>query len=216
MTAMLTVKRSSIESGIYRRRKKLLSTFCSSSSLSFISCNLAMHPDVEEKAYREIKEMLGKDSIPEEPNYDNIGKLKYVDNVMTETLRLYPPAYIFDRTVSETAQIKGLTFTKGQSIFIPVMAVHRNPQLYKNPDSFKPERYQDQDKTMAFQAFGFGPRICIGMRLALLELKVALIHVLKAVRFDPMPDTPKVLTFAPNLNVLQAEKDIILKVSPRC
>ncbi|XP_067675595.1 cytochrome P450 3A29-like [Haliotis asinina] len=182
------------------------------SSLSFISYNLAMHPDVQEKAYREIKEMLGN----EEPNYDNIGKLKYLDNVMTETLRLYPPAYIFDRTVSETAQIKGLTFTKGQSIFIPVMAIHRNPQLYENPDSFKPERYQDQEKNMAFQAFGFGPRTCIGMRLALLELKVALIHVLKAVRFDPMPDTPKVLTFAQNPNVLQAEKDIILKVSPRC
>ncbi|XP_046545796.1 cytochrome P450 3A29-like, partial [Haliotis rubra] len=107
-------------------------------SLSFISYNLAMNPGVQEKAYNEIKEILGN----EEPNYDNIGKLKYLDNVITETLRLYPPAYVFDRTVSETTQIKGLTFSKGQSIFIPVMAIHRNPQLYEDPDSFKPERYR--------------------------------------------------------------------------
>ncbi|XP_046563341.1 cytochrome P450 3A19-like [Haliotis rubra] len=123
---------------------------------------------------------------------------------------------MINRTVSEPTQIKGLTFLKGQNIFIPVMAIHRNPQLYDDPDSFKPERYEDQDKTIAFQAFGFGPRICIGMRLALVELKVALINVLKAVRFDRMPDTPEVLTFDPNPNILQTDKDIILKVSPRC
>lgn len=46
-----------------------------------------------------------------------------------------------NRVVSETIQIKGLTLSKGQTIFIPVMAIHRNPQLYKDPDSFKPERY---------------------------------------------------------------------------
>ncbi|XP_046545767.1 cytochrome P450 3A28-like [Haliotis rubra] len=182
------------------------------STLTFISYNLAMNPDVQEKAYNEVKEMLGN----EEPNYDNIGKLKYLDNVITETLRLYPPAYVIDRTVSETTQIKGLTFSKGQNVFIPVMAIHRNPELYDDPESFKPERFEDQDKTIAFQAFGFGPRACIGMRLALVEVKVALVNVLRAVKFDRMPDTPEVLTFAQNPTILETDKDIILKVSPRC
>ncbi|XP_067675610.1 cytochrome P450 3A29-like [Haliotis asinina] len=182
------------------------------STLSFLSYNLAMNPDVQERMYSEIKEILGNEGH----NYDNIGKLKYLDSVISETLRLYPPGFVLDRTVCETTQIKGLTFTKGQNIFIPVMAIHRNPQLYEDPDSFKPERFEDQDKTMAFQAFGFGPRICIGMRLAMVELKVALINVLKAVRFERLPDTPEVLTFAQNSNVLQTEKDIMLKVTPRC
>ncbi|XP_046584201.1 cytochrome P450 3A29-like [Haliotis rubra] len=147
-------------------------------ALTFISYNLAKNPDVQEKAYNEVKEILGN----EEPNYDNIGKLKYLDNVISETLRLYPPGYVLDRCVSETTQIKGLTFSKGRTILIPVMAIHRNPQLYDDPDSFKPERFEDQDKTIAFQAFGFGPRACIGMRLALVELKVALVNVLRAVK----------------------------------
>ncbi|XP_046563336.1 cytochrome P450 3A29-like [Haliotis rubra] len=176
------------------------------STLTFISYNLAMNQDAQGK------EMLRN----EEPNYDNIGKLKYLDNVITETLRLYPPAFVIDRTVSEPTQIKGLTFSKGQDIFIPVMAIHRNPELYDDPDSFKPERFEDQDKTVAFQAFGFGPRACIGMRLALVEVKVALVNVLRAVKFDRMPDTPEVLTFAQNPTILQPDKDIILKVSPRC
>ncbi|XP_046565423.1 cytochrome P450 3A21-like [Haliotis rubra] len=182
------------------------------STLTFISHCLAMNPDVQEKAYNEIKEMLGN----EEPTYENIGKLKYLDNVISETLRLYPPGYLITRSVSETIEIKGLTFSKGQTVFIPVMAIHRNPELYEDPDSFKPERFEDQDKTMAFQAFGYGPRICIGMRLALTEVKVALINVLRAVKFERVPDTPEVLTFGPNPNVLQTDIDIILKVSPRC
>ncbi|XP_067675597.1 cytochrome P450 3A29-like [Haliotis asinina] len=182
------------------------------STLSFLSYNLAMHPDVQEKAYKEIKEILGN----EEPSYDDIGKLKYLDSVISETLRLYPPVYLNDRTVSEPIEIKGLTFSKGQNIFIPAMAIHRNPELYENPDSFKPERFEDQDKTIAFQAFGFGPRACIGMRLALVEIKVALVNVLRTVKFDRLPDTPEVLTFAPNPSVLETDMDIILKVSPRC
>ncbi|XP_067675608.1 cytochrome P450 3A29-like [Haliotis asinina] len=182
------------------------------SALTFISYNLAMYPDVQEKTFREIKEKLGN----EDPNYENIGKLKHLDNVITETLRLYPPGFVLDRIVSESTQIKGLTFTKGQSIFIPVMAIHRNPQLYKDPDSFKPERFEDQDKTIAFQAFGFGPRACVGMRLALVGIKVALVNVLRTVKFDRLPDTPEVLTFAQNPLFLRTDMDIILKVSPRC
>ncbi|XP_067675599.1 cytochrome P450 3A24-like [Haliotis asinina] len=181
-------------------------------TLSYLSYNLAMNPDVQEKAFREIKEILGN----EEPNYENIGKLKYLDSVITETLRLYPPGLVLNRIVSESTQIKGLSFTKGQRIFIPVMAIHRNPHLYKDPDSFKPERFEDQDKTIAFQAFGFGPRACIGMRLALVEVKVALVNVLRAVKFDRLPDTPEVLTFAQSPFFLRTDTDIILKVSPRC
>ncbi|XP_046359251.2 cytochrome P450 3A29-like [Haliotis rufescens] len=181
-------------------------------TLTFIAYNLARYPDVQEKAYNEIKEILGN----EEPNYDNIGKLKYLDNIITETLRLYPPAIALNRVVSETIQIKGLTLSKGQTIFIPVMAIHRNPQLYNDPDSFKPERYEEQAKTISFQAFGFGPRICIGMRLALVEVKVALVNVLRNVKFERMPGTPDVLTFTRNPNILQAKQDITLKLSPRC
>ncbi|XP_071101675.1 cytochrome P450 3A8-like [Haliotis cracherodii] len=181
------------------------------STLTFASHSLAMNPDVQEKAYNEIKEMLGN----EEPNYDNIGKLKYLDNVITETLRLYPPATALHRRASENIQIKGLNITEGQTVFIPAFAMQRDPQLFKDPESFKPERHDEKSNPLSFLAFGYGPRICIGMRLALVEVKIALVHVLRTVKFERMPDTQEVLTFTTG-NLLQTEKDIRLKLSARC
>ncbi|XP_046555167.1 cytochrome P450 3A4-like [Haliotis rubra] len=181
------------------------------STLTFASYNLAMNPDAQEKAYNEIKEMLGN----EEPSYDNIGNLKYLDNVITETLRLYSPVVALHRRASENIQIKDLTIYEGQTVFVPAFALHRDPKLFKDPDSFKPERHDEKSNPLSFLAFGYGPRNCIGMRLALVEAKIALVHVLRAVQFERMPDTQEVLTFTDS-NILQTEKDIKLKVSPRC
>ncbi|XP_046378291.1 cytochrome P450 3A29-like [Haliotis rufescens] len=181
------------------------------STLNFASYSLAMNPGTQEKAYNEITEMLGN----EEPNYDNIGKLKYLDKVITETLRLYPPVIALNRRASETIEIKGLTIPEGQTVFVPTFALQRDPQLFKDPESFKPERHDEKSNPLSFLAFGYGPRICIGMRLALVEVKIALVHVLRTVKFERMPDTQEVLTFKLS-NILQTEKDIRLKLSPRC
>ncbi|XP_067687703.1 cytochrome P450 3A29-like [Haliotis asinina] len=181
------------------------------STLNFVSYNLAMNPDIQEKAFNEIKEMLGN----EEPNHDNIGKLKYLDNIVTETLRLYPPVVALHRRASENIHLKDLTIYEGQTVFVPVLALQRDPKLFKDPHSFKPERHDDKSNPLSFLAFGYGPRICIGMRLALVEAKIALVHVLRAVKFARAPDTQDVLTFNES-GVLQTEKDIKLKVSPRC
>ncbi|XP_067687712.1 cytochrome P450 3A19-like [Haliotis asinina] len=181
------------------------------STLTFASYNLAMNPDVQEKAYNEIREMLGN----EEPNYDNIGKLKYLDNVISETLRLYPPVIALSRRASENIKIKGVTIYEGQTVFVPTIALQRDPRLFKDPHSFKPERHEETSNPLSFLAFGYGPRNCIGMRLALVEAKIALVHVLRAVKFERRPDTQEVLTFKVS-NFLQPEKDIKLKVSPRC
>ncbi|XP_046574876.1 cytochrome P450 3A8-like [Haliotis rubra] len=180
-------------------------------TLTFVSYSFAMNQDAQEKAYNEIKEVLGND----EPNYDNIGKLKYLDNVITETLRLYPPITVLHRRASETIQIKGLTIPKGQIVLIPTFALHRDPRLFKDPDSFKPERHDEKYNPLTFLAFGYGPRKCIGMRLAQVQSKIALVHVLRAVKFERMPDTPEVLMFKRS-NVLQTDKSIALKISPRC
>ncbi|XP_067687706.1 cytochrome P450 3A8-like [Haliotis asinina] len=181
------------------------------STLTFASHSLAMNPDVQEKAYNEIKDMLGD----EEPNYDNVGKLKYLDNVIIETLRLYPPVIALHRRASENIQIQGLTIYAGQTVFVPTIALQRDPKLFKDPHSFKPERHDEKSNPLSFLAFGYGPRNCIGMRLAMVETKIALVHVLRTVKFERMPDTQEVLTFK-MANVLQTEKDIKLKVSPRC
>ncbi|XP_071103072.1 cytochrome P450 3A14-like [Haliotis cracherodii] len=181
------------------------------STLDFLSYSLATNPDVQEKAHSEIEQELEN----EEPNYDNIKKLKYLDSVITETLRLYPPIIALHRRASETFQIKGLTIPKNQTVLIPTFALQRDPRLFKDPDSFKPERHDEKSNPLSFLAFGHGPRKCIGMRLALVEAKIALVHVLRTVKFGRMPDTPDVLKFK-STNILQTDKDIILKLSSRC
>ncbi|XP_048237551.1 cytochrome P450 3A29-like [Haliotis rufescens] len=155
------------------------------STLDFLSYSLATNPDVQEKAHSEIEQELEN-----EPNYDNIKKLKYLDNVITETLRLYPPVIALHRRASETFQIKGLTIPKNQTVLIPTFALQRDPRLFKDPDSFKPERHDEQSNPLSFLAFGHGPRKCLGMRLALVQAKIALVHVLRTVKFERMPDTP--------------------------
>ncbi|XP_067687711.1 cytochrome P450 3A13-like [Haliotis asinina] len=181
------------------------------STLTFASHSLAVNPDIQEQVYNEIKEMIGN----EEPNYDNIGKLKYLDNVITETLRLYPPVIALHRRASEDIQIKGLTIQKGHTIFIPVFAMQRDPEFFKKPDSFRPERHDEHSHPLSFLAFGYGPRKCIGMRLALIEAKIALVHLLRTVKLECLPGTQEVLTFK-NTNFLQADKEIRLKLSSRC
>ncbi|XP_067687896.1 cytochrome P450 3A29-like [Haliotis asinina] len=180
------------------------------STLTFASYSLAMNQDAQEKTYKEIREVLG--NAP--PDYDNIGKLKYLDKVITETLRLYPPGPVLSRRASETVQIKGYTITEGQVIFIPVFAMQRDPQLFQDPDSFRPERHDEKINPLTFLSFGYGPRMCVGMRLALIETKIALTHLLRSIKLEPMPDTQKVLTFK-IANILTPEKDIRLKLSPR-
>ncbi|XP_071101639.1 cytochrome P450 3A5-like [Haliotis cracherodii] len=180
------------------------------STLNFASHHLATNPDVQEEAYTEMKEILGD----EEPNFDNIGKLKYLDNIITETLRICPPVFVIHRRASETIQIKGLTIHQGQTVIIPVLALQRDPQLFKDPNSFKPERHDEKSNPLSFLAFGYGPRICIGMRLALVETKIALVHVLRRVKFERMPNTKDELTFKQSVILTPAE-DIVLKISPR-
>ncbi|XP_046579166.1 cytochrome P450 3A29-like [Haliotis rubra] len=182
-----------------------------SSTLNFASHYLATNPD-------------------EEPNYDNIGKLKYLDNVITETLRICPPVIVITRRASETIRIKHVTIHEGQTVFIPVFALQRDPQLFKDPNVFKPERHDEKSNPLSFLAFGYGPRICIGMRLARVEMKIALVHVLRRVKFERMPNTQRStgskdvshllclqdeLAFK-KINTLKPAEDIVLRLSHRC
>ncbi|XP_046579169.1 cytochrome P450 3A29-like [Haliotis rubra] len=181
------------------------------STLTFASYCLAMNQDAQEKAYKEIREVLGNAV----PDYDNIWKLKYLDNVITETLRLYPPGPVLTRRASETVQIKDYTITEGQVVFIPIFAMQRDPELFQDPDSFRPERHDEKINPLTFLSFGYGPRMCVGMRLALMETKIALIHLLRTIKLEPMPDTQEVMTFKIS-NILTPEKEIRLKLSSRC
>jgi cytochrome P450 family 3 subfamily A len=123
--------------------------------------------------------------------------MKYMDMVIDETLRLYPIGAFADRVASNDYEYKGLKIKKDQLITIPIYALHRDPEIYPNPDEFDPERFSDENKRKreneSFMPFGAGPRNCIGMRFALTEVKLLLTSVLSKYNFQPCDQTPVII-----------------------
>jgi cytochrome P450 len=114
--------------------------------------------------------------------------LKYLSAVIDETLRLYPAVFV-ERCAGRDYELKGtgITIPKDSLVHIPVYAMHRDPDNFPNPDDFKPERFLAENiahHSYAYLPFGAGPRNCIGMRLAQMEVKVALVKLVTSFIFS--------------------------------
>ncbi|NXA04240.1 CP3A9 protein, partial [Sapayoa aenigma] len=186
-----------------------------SNTLCFLAYELATHPDVQQKLLEEIDTAL--------PNkapltYESLMKLEYLDMVVNETLRVYPLGGRIERTCKKDVEINGVTIPKGTIVTIPPYVLHRNPEYWPNPDEFRPERFSKENKETVdpytYLPFGAGPRNCIGMRFALLTLKVAITALLQHFTFQVCKETqiPIKLT---SQGLLTPEKPIVLKLVPR-
>ncbi|KAK7499235.1 hypothetical protein BaRGS_00009495, partial [Batillaria attramentaria] len=143
------------------------------STLRFLTYSLATNPDVQDKLHKEITDVIGDGEV----TYERLAEMKYLECVINETLRMYPPLPFISRKAADTVTIKGVTIPKGVGVMIPIFNITHDPDNYPDPLTFRPERFEsDQDSFVSVLPFGFGPRHCIGMRLALLEIKVAAIH----------------------------------------
>ncbi|XP_025113207.1 cytochrome P450 3A24-like [Pomacea canaliculata] len=163
-------------------------------TLQYLTFALALHPQVQEKVVREINQQLGDET----PTYEGVSKLKYLDCVIQETLRMYPSVNSTNRMALEEVTIKGITIPKGAGVMIPIANVMRDPEYFPEPDKFLPERFlEDNVSPISFLAFGYGPRLCIGMRLALLQMKMAMVHVLRRVKFIKTNDLQEILKIKP-------------------
>ncbi|MCJ2086697.1 cytochrome P450 [Methylobacterium sp. E-005] len=162
---------------------------------------LAEHPDVERRVLEEIS---GLDTdLAASP--EAVDRLVYTRQVVLEVMRLYPPAPLIVRRATADIRLGDRVVKAGESVHVPVCAVHRHvllwdrPQLL-NPDRFDPEAAASRDR-YAFLPFGAGPRVCIGMGLALTECLVILARLLPAFRFVPatveMPTAPFRVTLRP-------------------
>ena len=111
-----------------------------------------------------------------------------MEQVLNETLRMFPPVTIITRMAHESRTYGGVTIPAGAGVSVPIREIHRDPTHYPDPELFDPERFNEENKAkrhpLAFMPFGWGPRLCIGMRLAYLELKTALVQVLRKVEVE--------------------------------
>lgn len=117
-----------------------------------------------------------------------------MDMVIDESLRLYPPANRFERVANKDFEFEGVKIKKGQVVVVPVYPLHYDPETYPNPEEFDPERFNEENKKLrdsaTFLPFGVGPRICIGMRFAIIEIKILMASILSKYRFVTCDKTP--------------------------
>ncbi|XP_054273744.1 probable cytochrome P450 6a14 [Macrosteles quadrilineatus] len=158
-----------------------------SSTMSFLLLELAAHLDIQKRAREEIIEALDKHN--HKVDYDIIKDLPYLEMVISETLRKYPIAFGLLRECTQTYQVpdSDLVIEKGVKVIVPVYALHRDPKYFPEPERFDPERFSTENKQKIIQGtylpFGDGPRICIGLRFAMMEMKYAFCKILPKYEF---------------------------------
>ena len=130
---------------------------------------LAQHPGILAKLVRELDTVCG-DRLP---TAEDIPTLPFLDAVLTETYRLYPPTHRIARKVKEAVTIGGHALDVGTDVAIPIWAVHRSPRSYDAPLEFRPDRWTEAFRAtlprFAYLPFSAGPRVCIGRALVTLE-----------------------------------------------
>uniref|UniRef100_A0A8C2WD59 unspecific monooxygenase n=1 Tax=Cyclopterus lumpus TaxID=8103 RepID=A0A8C2WD59_CYCLU len=162
----------------------------STTTLVFLAYNLATNPEVMKRLQEEIDSTFpDKGAV----RYEALMQMEYLDCVVNESLRLYPPAARLDRIAKETVKICGITIQKDMVVMIPVYALQRDPELWPEPEEFRPDRFSKQNKQSikpyAYMPFGVGPRNCLGMRFAQVMVKLALVDILQNYSFSVCEET---------------------------
>jgi len=159
-------------------------------TLSLLAYSLATNPHCQDKLLREIDE-LTKDH--DRVTYDVVHGMPYLEMCLNETLRLYPAGPRTDRVAAVDITINGLFIPKDMMIMSPIYALHMDPDVWQEPDKFIPERFSREASEARnpnyFMPFGIGPRNCVGMRLALTQLKISAVTILQRMKFVTCPET---------------------------
>ncbi|MEX1021036.1 MAG: cytochrome P450 [Litorilinea sp.] len=170
-------------------------------ALTWVWHLLTQHPHILKEVTAEVQTVLG--AAP--ATFETLPQLPLLEAVIKETLRLYPPAFGFGRSVIEPFQANGVDFPKDAVIIFSTYATHRRPDLWDEPDEFRPHRFLDpenQPDRYTYLPFGAGSRICLGTVFAMLEAQVILATLLQHRTLTRVDDAPVV-------------KDTVVTLRPR-
>ncbi|KAI7815466.1 cytochrome p450 [Rhyzopertha dominica] len=165
----------------------------SSVTMSFCLYELSINEDIQKMAREEVRDVLEKHSG--KMTYEAIQDMKYLGQVVDETLRKYPPQTMITRMCSEDYPVEGTSFVlkKGTGVMISILGLHRDPEYFPNPEIFDPNRFSDESRmyipSYVYMPFGEGPKICIGRRFGMMLIKIGLATLLKDYEFSLNPKT---------------------------
>jgi len=180
-----------------------------SNALTFTCQLLAKHPEWQDKIAAEISALENPEDLS-----TLVMNSKSCQQVIEESMRLYPPAYFIDRLNIEDDEFEGLFLEKGSNLLFSVYEIHRSPKLWEASEDFKPERFNEGSRKFSSQyfPFGAGPRKCIGSNFAMSEMIIAISELISRYKIQPEFDdigiTP-LITLKPKNAFLRFEERIV-------
>jgi|GEM_PF-6896191 len=153
-------------------------------ALMWALITLSQFPQVREELKAEIQAVCNGESL----TIDNLIEMPFLDQVVKEILRLYPPFPAVPRICREDESVGGYTIPAKAKVIVNIAGIHRNPEFWDDPQLFNPRRFAKKiAHKYAYIPFLNGPRICIGLNLAMLELKAMLVNLLQQFDLDLLP-----------------------------
>lgn len=178
-------------------------------ALSFTLFLLAKYQKVQQKAF----ENVSKVDLETENYLENIAALSYIKQCVEEGMRLYPPAYYIDRMTIEEDQLGAYTIPKNTMILLAIYELHRDPNFWDTPDTFRPERFDAEHKkdfSNYYYPFGAGPRMCVGNNFAMYEMVLTVAEILKNYKLEAGAEEVEI-----NPLISLRPKEVCLKFIPR-
>ncbi|CAH0395694.1 unnamed protein product [Bemisia tabaci] len=187
-------------------------------TLTYCLLELSLNPEILDKVR---KEMEGVERSHGGFTYEAIRQLSYTDMVVSETLRKYPVLPVVERLCVKSYTIPDTctTIPPGMKIIIPTLGLHHDSNYFPNPEVFDPERFSDERRSTiqpgSYLPFGDGPRICIGMRFAQTEIKLALVQIIHHYNFRLVGDISLPVEVHPGSNMMTPKNKINMQFTRR-
>lgn len=181
----------------------------SSTLMSFALLELSVNEDIQNHMRDEVNKVFQKNNG--ELTYEALSEMHYMDMVISETLRKYPPLPNLTRLCTKEYKVpdSNIVVREGESVMIPIIGIHYDPEFYSEPEKFDPTRFTEENKSrrpqFAFLPFGEGPRVCLGLRFGLMQAKIGLTSLIKNFRIKLNPQTEYPIKFDPK-NLLTSAK----------
>ncbi|NP_001352872.1 cytochrome P450-6a17-like [Lucilia cuprina] len=192
----------------------------SATTMTYALYEMALQPRVQDKLRKEILLVLEKNN--QELTYENLKEMPYLQQLVQETLRKYAVFPFLQRKakIDYDTKIPGYIIPKDTLAIIPIDAIHHDPEIYPEPQQFRPERFNAEEVAarhpMTWLPFGAGPRNCIGLRFGKMQTYVGLVSVLKNYKFTLCDKTPIPIGLNVQLPLMTPIQEVVLNVEKIC